>query len=617
MASVYNTLAGPLDVQGIVEAIIHARKQPIRNLEQTQLFYNAKKSAFQELNTRISAVESSLFDLNTYAFGAKKASVNQADVLAAEATFLAQAGSHSLFVRQLAQAQSTLSGVFSSADAELGDGTFSMTQGEAEFSFATAGKTLNQLKDAINSSDLSVQAVVIRYGTADYRLQISATSTGTDQVFSISDDGVGSNFNQVAKSATHYSASASFLQHGRSFSITDGDNSYEVVIDSSNDSLESLAAAIKDSASDWLTAAVRKEGANYYLELATLDSAKPLTITDDGSGLDMQFARMAARDAIFNINTSNPADAVTRSSNTITDVIEGVTLNLKKTEVDSPVILTVATDNAATLEKVKAFATAFNSAIDFLSAQFTYNEETGRSGILSGDSTARQAQMELLSAVTSRVQGIESGSGYEYLANVGVTLDKNGHLQINESELNSALNSDPTAVQRVFKDVGTSSTSELSYVSRTSDTVAGRYTVYYDAGQDQWSFRYGSTIEIASYDAEKKIITGLGGNSKGLMVMVSDSGVDGERGEIYFTRGIAETLRRQLYEFSFPYNGSIAREINTLDDQVERINLQIKKITERLQNESVLLIMEFTRANQALLELEKMQQSIGSWGAFG
>lgn len=612
-----NSLAGPLDVQGIVESIIYARQQPIRNLEQTQSFYNAKKNAFQELNTRISAVESALFNLNNYAFAGKKVSVNQSEVLGAEATAQAGAGNYSLFVRQLAQAQSTVSRAFSSAEAELGAGTFTITQGEEEFSFTTDGRNLTQLADAINNSALEVQAAVIRYGATDYRLQVSANETGSDQVFSISDSGVGTNFNLVAKSATFFSAQESLLQHGKTFSVTDGDNSYEVLIDGSNDSLENLAAAINDSESSWLSATVRQDGANYYLEIIARDSNRPLTMSDDGSGLEMQFARMAGRDAVFNVNTNSPADAITRSGNNIDDVIDGVTLTLKKVETNSPVILTVANDNSVVSEKVQAFATAFNNAVDFLNSQFTYNEETGRAGILSGDSTARQAQMELYSIVTSRVQGLDSGSRYEYLANVGITIDKSGHLALNESEFNEALNLDSTAVKRLFRDVGSSSSSELSYIARSNDTVGGRYSVYYDQAEDKWSFRYGSVIEPAAFDAEKQTVTGISGNSKGLVAYVTDTSSDGARGEVYFTRGVGETLRRQLYEITFPYNGTIAREINTLDDQVERINLQIKSIVDRLQKESDMLIIEFTRANEAMLQLQRLQQSIGNWGTFG
>ncbi len=48
-------ITGQLDVQWIVEQIIYAKQQPIRDLETYEFFYEAKKEAFQDLNTRVSA----------------------------------------------------------------------------------------------------------------------------------------------------------------------------------------------------------------------------------------------------------------------------------------------------------------------------------------------------------------------------------------------------------------------------------------------------------------------------------------------------------------------------------------------------------------------------------
>jgi len=80
-------IAGQLDVQWIVEQLIYAKQQPIRDLEVFETFYEAKKEAFQELNTRVSSVESALYKMNNSSFDSKSASVSSEDFFTATASF--------------------------------------------------------------------------------------------------------------------------------------------------------------------------------------------------------------------------------------------------------------------------------------------------------------------------------------------------------------------------------------------------------------------------------------------------------------------------------------------------------------------------------------------------
>jgi len=78
-------ITGQLDVQWIVEQIIYAKQQPIRELETYEAFYEAKKEAFKVLNTRVSAVESALYTLNNSGFSGKNAAVSSEDYFTATA----------------------------------------------------------------------------------------------------------------------------------------------------------------------------------------------------------------------------------------------------------------------------------------------------------------------------------------------------------------------------------------------------------------------------------------------------------------------------------------------------------------------------------------------------
>ncbi len=614
-SSLSGGITGQLDVQWIVEQIIYAKQQPIRDLETYQTFYEAKKTAFQELNTKLSAIETSLYSLNTSGFESKATSVSNDDILTASATSSASEGSFYIVVRQLAMAQSDSSDGFSSADdMVLTDGsTFSITQGGETVDINIEGDTrsLNGLKNAINSSGLDVTATVIYDGT-NYKLQVTSDETGTENAFTINDSGVGLNMTN----------------------------------------------------------------------------------------------KIAAQDALLNVNTTDASDAITRSSNVIDDIIQGVTLNLKKADTGEQILLKIESDSSGLKERIQNFIESFNEATNFLNEQFAYNEQEGKAGVLSGEAVARKAQMDLLQIVSSRIEGIDDSSGYKTLANIGITINENGNLEIDDSKLDDALTNNLTDVKRLFANVGTATSSDISYIGKSDGTVAGRYEVVITAVAEKASVQgdneitstltsdetltinyngtdytvdlttgmdidaivnainnemenqgvpvyatkngnylvigtseYGSSqsISVVSTGAETgfatthsdtgvdtagtiggyaatgegRTLTATEGDANGLMVFVSAT-TTGNKGEIYLTFGVGEKLRQQMYELTYPYTGLIAKNIEALDDQLTNIQDKINSINRQLEKEAEILVQQFTKANEALVQLQYLQSTLSN-----
>lgn len=111
------------------------------------------------------------------------------------------------------------------------------------------------------------------------------------------------------------------------------------------------------------------------------------------------------------------------------------------------------------------------------------------------------------------------------------------------------------------------------------------------------------------------LLTGTAGNSTGLIVTVStlSVGPGGEdKGEVYFTRGVGETLRERMYERSFPYTGLIAKNINALENQLDNISDKIAEINRNLQAEAETLIAQFTLANEALAQMTYLQSTLSN-----
>ncbi len=144
-----------------------------------------------------------------------------------------------------------------------------------------------------------------------------------------------------------------------------------------------------------------------------------------------------AQDAQLTVDGFN----VTRSSNVIDDVIEGVTLNLHD-EGSGPVTLNLARDNDAIVESVQAFVDAYNNLQNVLS-------DVG-AGTLSGDGILLTIQSRILSEFNTPAGGVSSS--FSYLSEVGVSIQKDGKLGLDNDKVSTALIDDFNGFAQLFAD---------------------------------------------------------------------------------------------------------------------------------------------------------------------
>ena len=176
---------------------------------------------------------------------------------------------------------------------------------------------------------------------------------------------------------------------------------------------------------------------------------------------------------------------ITKASNTITDVIEGTTLNLVGAAPDTTLSVAVERDLSTIKSKINSLADNFNKIMDYISTQFTYDEANKKTGgILFGDGTLSSVKSELINTVTKTITGL-SGN-FNRLSLIGITLDlakdeegKNNkiNLTIDDEKLTNALETNYGDVRNLFSAYGAGSTPNLSYISHTSATQGGTYNV--------------------------------------------------------------------------------------------------------------------------------------------
>lgn len=198
-----------------------------------------------------------------------------------------------------------------------------------------------------------------------------------------------------------------------------------------------------------------------------------------GSSTDGMTQVSAAQDAILDVDGIQ----YTRSTNSINDIISGITLDLKdKTETGKSEQLTLTQDNSAIKNSVKDFVQKYNSLLSLTSAASKYvkNDTSGLSnedvaspnsqnGALMGDSTLRGMVGELRFAVND-MYGDENAK-IRALADVGIKIDaSNGQMTLTESKLDTAINDNPDSIAEMFKGHG-----NTKGLAATLDSIVTKY----------------------------------------------------------------------------------------------------------------------------------------------
>lgn len=217
-----------------------------------------------------------------------------------------------------------------------------------------------------------------------------------------------------------------------------------------------------------VTASVIKANDNtYYLALTANDSgtANAMTVSVQGddalnnivgynasSSTNGMKVTTAAQDAKFTINNNVE---ITRSSNTITDALDGLTLNLKSVTPTSsgPETLTVTKDPSAMTTAIQNYVDAYNSLQTTIANQTAYNAvdkgasaQDSNNGALFGDGTVRTITTQLRSQNSTA----QPNADFSTLASMGITQDINGKLQVDSTKLTAAINNKPNSVVQFF-----------------------------------------------------------------------------------------------------------------------------------------------------------------------
>ncbi|MES2362333.1 MAG: flagellar filament capping protein FliD [Pseudomonadota bacterium] len=380
-----------LDLTSLLANIKSAEQAPLVALQQQQRSYTSRLSAYGQLSSALSVLQTAAAALaKPELFQGVKAGSTASDVLTASALSTAQNGSYAVNVAQLSQAQSLAAAGVASTTSAIGGGTVTIEFGN--ISGAAPDPVSGKYTGATFTADASRTAVPV---------SINANSTLAD----IRDAINGSAASGVTASI-----------------VNDGSATPNRLVLTSRQTGEASSMKIT----------------------VTGDAALSGLLANDPAGLpaDQNLQQTAAAQ---NTKLTVNGIAVTSATNSVAGAVQDVTMTVSKIGSST---LSVQKDTGGVQNAVAAFVNAYNS-LQGVAKQLTAFDASSKSGaVLMGDSTLRNIQVGIRSALTAAQS--DDGNGLTMLSQIGVSFQKDGTLALDSTKLTDALGSRMSGVANLF-----------------------------------------------------------------------------------------------------------------------------------------------------------------------
>jgi flagellar hook-associated protein 2 len=394
-----------------------SEKQPVTDLDNQEAAYQVKISAYGTVQGALGAFQNALKGLeDPGAMSTVSATSANTSVVTASASSNAVAGTDTVEVTNLAAAQKLDSTGFASADATVGSGSLTIQFG----TYDSKGNTFT-----VNAAKAAKTVAIDPSHNTLSGIRDAINAAGAGVTASIVNDGTK--------------------------------NGYRLVV-SSNDTgtANSLKISVSDDDQNPTDAAGLSQLA--YDPTAQAGQGKNLSETQ------------AAADAQLNID----GIPMTKSSNTVTDAIQGVTLNLLQKNVGAPTTVTVGVDSSAAKKSIDSFVSAYNTLSATLKKETAYDPASKTAQPLNGDAGTQSIMSQLRNTISAT---ISNDVTYKVLGQIGVSFQKDGTLSVDDTKLGTALAQDPDAVSRLFAATGTATDVGVKQVTGADATKPGSYAV--------------------------------------------------------------------------------------------------------------------------------------------
>ena len=444
------------------------------------------------------------------------------------------AGAHSVVVTQATGAASIVGGMWGGSVSigpannevtievngvtrivQIAQGTYSTLQALAGAVGAAIGIEVNVTAaggrlQVSTVAEGSAATLHITGGSALASLGLSAGSqvTGTNGVVTV--DGVANTITSAKAGAqTSVNGATGSLTIELNGALREGSGTTHVLRSGASATLSDIAAAITSADSTIKTQTIDVGAGTEPVRLVATagasGAAKAFSLDMSGyTGMDDGAETLAeGRNAKVTIGGLT----VQRPSNTITDLIPGVSVALASAKPDTDVVISIGRDSEALAAKAKTLVDKLNAVLDKIKSLTKYDADKKTASVLTGDSRARDVVASLVQAMQ-----VNSGTGtYQSLSAVGISFQRAGTFAFDAAKFKDAVSKDYDGVSKLLARTATATDARVGFISATGDTVAkstGYNVVVTQAAQQ--ATRTGSAFVTLAANEDITVTTGAG-----------------------------------------------------------------------------------------------------------
>jgi flagellar capping protein FliD len=664
-------LATGIDTAKLINQLMLVEQRTLQKYQERQNVWTERQAALSDLQSKLDLLNTAVSDLSDAGdLRAFATASSDEDIATAEASSTAAEGSHSVEVNQLALTERWVHDAGLEYKEDLvGAGTFMYSYNYQEVTLDTTDETtLSDLVGLINNdaNNPGVTATLLHYGDA-YHLVLSGQEAGSDYQITINDSNteVWQSTSPFTKSGENAASSAKLVDLDE-FSgslvgdeyVTIGGSLHDGTVVSqdfyitSNTTLDHIVNEINQLYAGTATA-VLDNGEIRLTDHTSGVSQMQLSLSyNNGSGSTAfaipaiaqsteggsQAASLAgftaadftesqsAQDSQIKVDgyPLGAGDWIERSSNTVTDVIQGVTLNLNDV---GTVQVNLTRDIESVKSKLSSLVDAYNDVSAFISEQTGYNEQTEEAGLLIADSTVKSIAGLLRSPLIELAEGFVNGSdSFLLAADIGLELDANGLLSFDSEVFDEAVADDYLDTLAIIgaAKIGSSNSNTIRFYSASdSYTTAGTYDVEVTVtggAITSANIKLQSESTWRAATVSGSVITGdstFDSNGDPLyaengLVLTVDLSADGAfTSTVRVKQGFAGAMADALEETLESTDGLLPIDQDQVSDQIQQLQDRIDIEQERLVRREERLVARFARLEKSLTLLQNQMAALG------
>lgn len=428
MPSSIGGLASGLNTTEIINSLLAAEQAPRNRLVAKQSTYSKQLSTWQDLKTKLGALKSAVNAVSTPTkVASATASSDDESLVFAKASSTAAPTSLTFRVTQLAAAQQKMAAGFTYVTDLVGAGKAHVASGLSGVGLTvTDASDLAAGKYEITVSEVGASTATVTFGGKEQTVSTTGPITLSDNAGNSATFSVGTLAVGAAKiGVVETTGTTTLTQFATAINNVNAGVSAAAV--NTNDGTATPSKFVVSAQEAGLDHAVT-------MDLSNLSGLSAKTFT----------TLRAASDA--ELTLADGVTTISRSSNHVTDLIPGVTLDLLAADIDTDVTVSVSRDEQSLVDAAGSVVDALNTVIGAAKSASTVNADNRTLGTLGGDSRLRGLSSTLVAAMGYS----DTSQELQVLSEIGISLDRDGRYSLDETKLRSAINNDYAGAVRLL-----------------------------------------------------------------------------------------------------------------------------------------------------------------------